>query len=106
MKTFVRDSTIKLRFNFFDALGDPTNPASATVTISYRPHNADGFTYVTYPLVLQNDFDWTYEWDSRGAAAGVIPVHAQTEDGQPMSSVDAEFRLKANRANRDLTGDW
>ena len=68
--------------------------------------NQDDPTILTFPLMLTPPWDWTYQWDSRGASAGVIPVHAQTEDGQPMAAVDAEFRLKANRANKELTGDW
>jgi uncharacterized protein YfaS (alpha-2-macroglobulin family) len=105
MKTFVRDSTIKLKFNFYDVDGNPVNPATATVTISYLPENADTFTFVTYPLVRAGN-DWTYQWDSSVASPCVIQVHAQTTDGQPESSVDAEFRLKANRANRQLSGDY
>ena len=106
MKTFFRDSTIRLKFNFFDPDGNPTNPTTASVTISYIPVNQDDPAILTFPLVLTPPWDWTYQWDSRGASAGVIPVHAQTEDGPPMASVDAEFRLKANRANKELTGDW
>jgi hypothetical protein len=108
MKTFYRDSTVRLKFNFFDPLGNPTNPNTASVTISYIPLHQSPCdpTFATYPLTLIPPWDWTFEWDSRGASAGVIPVHAQTEDGTPVASVDAEFRLKANRANRGLTGDW
>ena len=106
MKTFFRDSTIRLKFNFFDPDGNPTNPNTASVTISYLPLHQEDPVFVTFPLVLGNVWDWTFQWDSRGASAGVIPVHAQTEDGVPMCSVDAEFRLKANRANKELTGDY
>ena len=59
----------------------------------------------TYPLVQAGD-DWIYEWDSSVASPCVISVHAQTNGGPPTSSIDAEFRLKANRANRELTGDF
>jgi hypothetical protein len=79
---------------------------TAAVTISYVPLHQDCATAVTYPLVLIPPWDWTFEWDSTPASAGVIPVHAMTMDGQPICSVDAEFRLKANRANKELTGDW
>lgn len=105
MKTFTRDSTIKLRFNFEDANGDPVNPISATVSIRYMPHQGAEPTTASYPLIHSGN-DWTYEWDSTVASPCVIAVHAQTDGGPPTSSIDTEFRLKANQANRDLTGDW
>jgi hypothetical protein len=107
MKTFTRDSTIKLKFNFRNAAGEISNPANgADVSLSYLPHSGDGDTHTaTYPLVQSGD-DWIYEWDSSVAAPCVIAVHAQTNDGPPTSSIDTEFRLKANRANRQLTGDY
>lgn len=105
MKQFTRDSTIKLKFNFRNAAGDISNPAAANVSISYLPFADGDPTTVTYPLA-QNGNDWIYEWDSRVASPCVITAHAQTVGGPPVSSIDVEFRLKANRANRELTGDW
>ena len=105
MKTFVRDSTVRLKFTFHDAEGAVVEPDTASVTLSYMPQSSTESTFVTYDLTQSGD-DWIYEWDSSVASAGVIHVHAQTEDGQPVSSIDGEFRLKANRANRELTGDW
>lgn len=106
MKTFIRDSTIRLKFNFRTADGTISNPtAGANVSLSYMPHGGQDITEATYPLV-QSGNDWTYEWDSTIASPCVITVHAQTLGGPPTSSIDAEFRLKANRANRQLTGDY
>ena len=106
MKTIVRDSTVKLKFNFKNAEGIITNPsAGAQVSISFLPYAGGESTTLTYPLVQSGD-DWTYEWDSSVAAPCVIAVHAQTNGGPPTSSIDVEFRLKANRANRELTGDF
>jgi hypothetical protein len=106
MKTFTRDSTIKFKFNFRNAAGEIMNPlGGADISLSYMPHSGDDITTQTYPLV-QSGNDWTYEWDSSVAAPCVIAVHAQTNDGPPTSSIDTEFRLKANRANRQLTGDY
>ncbi len=105
MKQFTRDSTIKLKFNFKNALGEVVNPDAANVSLSYMPHGGGDITVSTYPLVQDGD-DWLYEWDSSIASPCVISVHAQTMDGPPTSSIDTEFRLKANRANRELTGDW
>lgn len=106
MKQFTRDSTIRLKFTFRDASGEVSNPTGgADVSLSYMPHGGGDITTNTYPLVQDGD-DWIYEWDSSVASPCVITVHAQTNDGPPTSSVDAEFRLKANRANRELTGDF
>ena len=104
-ETFVRDSTVRLKFNFFNAEGAEVDPATATVTISYVTLGGGESTHVTYALT-QTDAGWTYDWDSSVASPCVIAVHAQTEDGQPVSSIDGEFRLKANRANREVSGDW
>ena len=105
MKTFTRDSTIRMKFNFHDAQGNTVNPVSANVSISYVPIGGGESTTVTYPLI-QVANDWLYEWDSAVASACVVFAHAQTADGPPTSSVDVEFRLKANRANRELAGDF
>lgn len=104
MKSFVRDSTVKLKFNFYDSAGAATNPATASVTISYLPLNGDCRTKQTYPLV-QSVNDWTYEWDSSVSEPCVVSAHAQTGAPSPISSVDTEFRLTANCANREFAGD-
>jgi len=106
MKTFTRDSTIRLKFNFRDHAGIIVNPtAGAQVSLSYVPMNGGNLTCATYPLTQDGD-DWIYEWDSSVADPCIIPVHAQTLGGPPTSSIDTEFRLKANRANRELAGEW
>lgn len=106
MKQFTRDSTIRLRFNFKDSFGAIVNPTvGAVVSLSYLPHGGGDVTTLTYPLVQSGD-DWLYEWDSSVASPCVIAVHAQSNGGPPTSSIDTEFRLKANRANRELTGDF
>ena len=105
MKTFTRDSTIHLKFNFKNADSELVNPVAATVSISFMPVNYQGVTTIVYPLV-QSGNDWVYECDSSMAAPCVVYAHAETADGPPTSSIDVEFRLKANRANRQLAGDW
>ncbi len=106
MKQFTRDSTIRLKFNFKNSFGEILNPVGgADVSLSYVPIGGGDPTTTTYPLVQSGD-DWLYEWDSSVASPCVITAHAQTNDGPPTSSIDTEFRLKANRANRELTGDW
>ena len=104
MKNFVRGSTVKLKFNFYDSAGAITSPNAAQVTLSYVPLNQCDRTFNTYALT-QSGNDWTYEWDSSVAESGVVFVHAETTDPVPVSSMDADFRLTANCANRELAGD-
>jgi hypothetical protein len=104
MKSFVRDSTVSLKFNFYDSAGAIVNPGSAGVTISYVPLGQCERTFNTYDLT-QSGNDWSYNWDSSIAEPGVVYAHAKTGDVSPVSSADVEFRLTANCANRELTGD-
>jgi hypothetical protein len=106
MKTFTRDSTIHLKFNFRDHAGNLLNPGSATVSFSYRMPDATDWTTVSYALVNASGYDWTYDWDSSVASPGVVPVHAETDGGPPTSAIDTCFRLKANQTNRKLAGDY
>lgn len=97
MKTFVRDSTVRLSVNFYDIDGAVVTPTSATVTLSYPLHGDQ--THKTFDLTQSGDA-WVYDWDSREASIGVVYGHAQTGGDAPISSTDFEFRLVANRANR------
>jgi len=104
MKSFVRDSTVAVKFNFYDGSGAAVNPDGATVTISYIPLGGCDRTYMTYALTQSGD-DWKYNWDSTVADPCIVYAHAVTTDPVPVSSADAEFRLTANCANRELAGD-
>lgn len=105
MKSFVRDSTVRMKFRFHDADGVIRQPSDAKVSITYLPHGDYGdMTTVTYPLARSTD-DWSYNWDSSVSRPCVVHAHAETV-GQPVSAVDVQFRLTANRANRELVGDW
>jgi hypothetical protein len=99
MKTFVRDSTVRLSFTFLDIAGAIVTPTSATVTLHYPQHGRS--THQTYNLT-QSGEAWIYDWDSRVATHGVVQGHAQTGGDAPISSVDFEFRLIANKANREV----
>jgi hypothetical protein len=111
MKTFTRDSSVRLKFNFRNADNAIINPVSAQVSLSYKPLGGNsgslesGFTVATYPLVQSGD-DWIYTWDSSVASACIVAVHAATTDGPPISAIDTEFRLKANRSNKELVGEF
>ncbi len=102
MKTFIRDATVQIGIKFYDADGNVTNPASATVTMSYNHRGRR--THETYDLMQVDDL-WSYEWDSRVADEGAIFGHVQTGGDVPMSAGDFEFRLTANRANCALARD-
>lgn len=105
MKTFIRDSTVTISVNFYDKTGAIINPVSATVTLSYTTAARHGQqTHASYVLLQQGN-DWKYDWDSRVAGEGPVYGHAQTDGNAPVSSVDFEFRLIANRANRKEAQD-
>jgi len=107
MKTFTRQATIRLKYNFEDSEGVVFNPNNAQVTISYLQLNTYNPQALIVPLLhATGTNDWYYEWDSSVAAPGVVSTHAETMDGQPVASIDGEFRLKANRANRQERGDY
>lgn len=110
MKNFVRGSNVHISVTFFDEDGDVIQPAAANVTISYVPKNntTQGAlrTFITYALVAPTSpaTDWTYDWDSSVSEPGVVDCNAVTTD-TPAAAVDFQFRLTANRANRELAGD-
>ena len=97
MKEFVRDSTVRIAVTFYDADGAVVTPTSATVAISYQKNGC--YQTDTFDLTQSGD-EWRYNWDSREADAGVVSCHAITGGDAPFSSVDFEFRLTANKANR------
>ena len=104
MKTFVRGSTVSLAVTFYDSDGIiVTTPDTATLTLSYVQNGCR--THTDYALTKQSDNTWTYDWDSTIAECGVVSGHAVTGGSSPFSSVDFEFRLTANIANRELAGD-
>jgi hypothetical protein len=98
MKSFIRDSTVLIAVKFYDTDGNVTSPAAATVTLGYTANGRK--THETYDLVVNYNV-WSYSWDSRVADEGAVYGHAQTTGAAPVSSVDFEFRLTANRANKD-----
>lgn len=102
MKTFVRDSTVTCTVTFLGTNGLPVAPDSATLTLSYL---IDGTETETDYVLVQSGDEWSYDWDSRVADPGQISGHAQTDGVAPVSSVDFEFRLSANKANRDQSDD-
>lgn len=104
MKTFVRGSTVTIDVTFYDTLGNiVTTPTTATVTLSYI-QNCER-THTDYALTKQTDNTWSYDWDSTVADCGVVSGHATTGGSAPFSTVDFEFRLTANTANKELFGD-
>lgn len=105
MKTFIRGSTVRLKFNFYDSTKTIVNPANgANVTLSYIPLGGCDPTFSTYALT-QSTNDWIYDWDSSVSEPCTVYAHAATVAPAPISTVDDEFRLRANRANKELAGD-
>lgn len=111
MKQFTRGASVHISVTFQDHSGAIVTPTGANVTLSYVPLNADppDRVFTTYALTadaLPNTTDWVYDWDSSIASAGVVYGTAFTTTvGVPVSKVDLQFRLTANRANKELAGD-
>jgi hypothetical protein len=109
MKNFVRGASVHIALTFYDATGNVVTPTGANVTLSYIPIASDPpeRTFVTYALIKDGSgSDWYYDWDSSVATIGPVYGHAvTTTPAQPVSSVDFGFRLTANRANKELSGD-
>jgi len=108
MKNFIRDSTIRSTITFRDNLGVPVIPTSANLTMSFIPLGGGDRTFVTYPLVaigLPLGSSWQYDWDSRTAEPCTVYGHAESVGLTQRSTIDFEFRLTANRANKELAGD-
>jgi hypothetical protein len=115
MKNFVRDATIHVSITFFDINENVVTPTGANVTLSYVPlgqlqHLGDcQRTFTTYALIKNpaaGAVDWIFDWDSSISEPIVVHGHAVTTTPvTPVSSVDFQFRLTANRANRELAGD-
>ncbi len=105
MKNFFRGSNVHIGVTFYDSDGGVITPTGAKATISYVPLNSETSdrTFITYDLVQATTI-WSYDWDSSIAEPGAVYVHAATND-TPTSTVDFEFRLTANRANKELFGD-
>lgn len=109
MKNFVRGAGIHIAVTFKNADGNPVTPTGANITLSYVPRSPGTCerTFLTYPMAANTTpgtFDWLYDWDSSVSEPGVIYATAATAD-TPASKVDFEFRLTANRANKELAGD-
>jgi hypothetical protein len=109
MKSFVRDSTVRSIITFKDDGRCVVIPASATLTFSYVPIGGGcERTFTTFALVASGSplgSTWLYDWDSSVAAPGVVSGHAETVGLPQRSTVDFDFRLTANYANRELTGE-
>ena len=107
MKNIVRGSAVNIAITFYDNKGAIVTPTGANATLSYIPLGSDpgDRTFQTYALT-QSGNEWTYDWDSSVSEPVQVYGHAvTTTPNVPVSSVDFEFRLTANRANKELSGD-
>lgn len=104
MKTFVRSSTVRSTVTFKDNTGATVTPASANLTLSYVPLGGGDRTFSTYAMTASGS-SWYYDWDSHAAEPCPVYGHAESVGLTQRSTVDFEFRLSANRANKELAGD-
>lgn len=96
MDIFPLGATVTLTATFTDAAGAITAPSAATARVSYR--DAAGRRQVASMNLSQSGDEWSADWDSSVAAEGVIDVHARTAAPAPLSAINYQFQLQANRA--------
>lgn len=98
--TFARGATIPFTTTFYDANGNVVTPSDAQVNIAFT--NASGVA--TSALIAMapagSGPQWTAQWDSRGAAPGIVYYSVETPGSPPVSVEDGQFTLEANAANQ------
>ena len=98
--TFARGSTITITSAFFDAGNHSVQPGT-TPQVNIVFNNTSGQSTSTLVVMSQNAQGvWSAEWDSRGAAAGVVFWSVEAPGSIPVSVEDGQFTLEANPANK------
>lgn len=97
---FVRDYAVPISVTFYDDAGNVVTPSTATLTLSFLQNNVR--TFLDYSLT-QSGNNWTYTWDS--SIANPCEVYGHVTTSAPIYAVDFQFRLTANKASREKSGD-
>lgn len=99
---FSRGATITITSNFFDAGGHPitVSGSSPQVNISYVNASTGATATTLVTMTLNSLGAWSANWDSRGAAPGVVYWSVETPGSPPVSVEDGQFTLEANQANQ------
>lgn len=102
LKVFARGATVQFATNFYDAIGEITQPPGAVVSLSYQSISEQAIDTVLVTMTPPNGSDtrWTALWDTRGVGPGPVnfSIHS-TGSVVPLSVEDGAFTLKANNAN-------
>jgi hypothetical protein len=98
---FSRGATIEITSNFFDAFSHAQQPTGTPqVNISYTRASDNTAQSVIVAMTQNADGSWSGQWDSRGAAAGIVYYSVETPGSPPVSVEDGQFTLTGNPANR------
>lgn len=98
--TRARGATIRFTSQFYDAYNHNQTPTEAQVIVSYVKSDGTPGT-ATIPMTNTGpNGSWIADWDSRGAAAGIVYWSVETPGSPPVSVEDGQFTLEANAANQ------
>lgn len=94
-----RGATVVFTVSFTDINGDPTNPNSANLYLSYLRNRKRVERTVT--MVPDVGDTWVGTWESADADAGQLEWHVRS-DSTFTAALQGSFRLDTNKANPDV----
>lgn len=97
VNVITRGNTVSFSATFYDADGEVTVPASASVSVNYL--NTSSVRETTDPIAMseQTDGSWHGEWSTAGALPARI--YWSVKSTGPLAAGDGVFDLSANLAN-------
>lgn len=99
-EVLIRGSTVQWFTNFYDGDDEIIQPLGAVVVISYPiPANATSLVEIAMTAPSGAETRWTAQWDSRGAATGIVYWSIHSTPGPPFAVEDGSFEFQANPAN-------
>lgn len=91
--------TIQFAETFLDLNGQPTNPASAMLYITY-PIAGNATETISIAMTQSDPLSpWTAIWESEVAQPGTVLWSIKTGGGSPYAATDGNFTIGANAAN-------
>lgn len=100
-KVFFRGTTVFFTSTFYDQNNNVVQPFGAAINIDFPVPGGGTNKQVSISMVSVTP-NWTAQWDSRGAGAGLVSfsVHSiSIADAIPVVVGDGTFQLSANPAN-------
>jgi hypothetical protein len=95
-----RGGTVQFAATFYDANGNVTVPPSAQVNIAFTASSGSPTSVLIAMAQAFGGQPFIAQWDSRGAAPGIVCWSVETPGSPPVSVEDGQFTLEANAANQ------